>query len=524
MLTVRPWDESQLIFNYLQQRQKSISRLFFACYLILGLLVVKDYGVNWDDYFSRLNGLTNWNYIFKHDNSLFTSSEKYHGPFIEIGLVGVEKVFRLRDSRAILLGHHVCDFLLFFLASLAFFFSARILFETQLWALTATVMLIITPRIFAESFYNSKDLAFLSIIILWFFSLLKLLNKSSMALLILNSLLAAFAIDVRLLGLLLVPTALVLLLHQALTVPDLRNRYLLFCPFFPLLVFAFVVLFWPVLWTAPFSRFGEAFSEMKKYPWEGHMLYFGRNIYGPLLPWHYLPVSIVITTPLFFVLLWLAGLFYLFQNLLRDYASFFREKFVWLAIAALSFGPVCIVIAMHSVVYDFWRHVYFIYPFILLIATYGLKSLFETLKPNRRKVFAGVFAAYLLSLLGTIIYLHPYENTYFNTLAAVGLKPIEKKFEIDYWGLSYRQGLAYLLKHNPPSAKIKVFAGNRVANANLEILKPKERERFEFVERMDSASYYITNHRQDFNQPRGPIEYEIEKLGYPILTIYRCSN
>ena len=44
-----------------------------------------------------------------------------------------------------------------------------------------------------------------------------------------------------------------------------------------------------------------------------------------------------------------------------------------------------------------------------------------------------------------MIKIHPYQNVYFNFLAG---KKIEGKFETDYWALSNKQALEYILLNN----------------------------------------------------------------------------
>jgi len=56
------------------------------------------------------------------------------------------------------------NFLNFFLAAILFYLFLQKRFRNPLIALTGTLMLVLSPRIFAESFYNCKDILFLS----WF--------------------------------------------------------------------------------------------------------------------------------------------------------------------------------------------------------------------------------------------------------------------------------------------------------------------------------------------------------------------
>ena len=93
-------------------------------------------------------------------------------------------------------------------------------------------------------------------------------------------------------------------------------------------------------------------------------------------------------------------------------------------------------------------------------------------------------------LLQFMITNHPEENVYFNVLA--GKKP-QQKFDLDYWGLSYRQGLEYLVKHAKGDT-IKACWHNAPGNYNLIWLSEKDRKRIMEVP-FDSAEYFLTNFR-----------------------------
>ena len=81
---------------------------------------------------------------------------------------------------------------------------------------------------------------------------------------------------------------------------------------------------------------------------------------------------------------------------------------------------------------------------------------------------------------------HPYQNVYFNFLAG---KNIKSKFELDYWGLSYREGLQYILD-NDPATNIKISVDDNSGIAAQQILKPLERQRLNYVG-VDEAKYFL---------------------------------
>jgi hypothetical protein len=112
---------------------------------------------------------------------------------------------------------------------------------------------------------------------------------------------------------------------------------------------------------------------------------------------------------------------------------------------------------------------------------------------------------------------HPYQNVYFNFLAG---KETTKNFEADYWGLSYRQVLQYLLDHDS-SDIIKIFSVNWPGEANADILPIKQKERLQFVS-LDHARYYISNYRFPSEHDKlFSLEYPYNN---PVFEIVVCGN
>src|ERR1043165_1878871 len=199
---------------------------------------------------------------------------------------------------------------------------------------------------------------------------------------------------------------------------------------------------------------------MKKYPWIGWVHYLNQYVPSANLPWHYLPVWISITTPFPFIALGLAGGIWVLKDFATGPINFIKHNALWGAIFFMAFGPLAVIIYMKPEVFDAWRHVYFIYPFFILLAVYTLWHISEKVKEQYKKTVTAACTLLFVFLTGVNIYMHPHQNVYFNLLSIQYFKPIEKQFETDYWGLSYKQGLEYLLRNNSGKAKIKVSAIN----------------------------------------------------------------
>lgn len=167
------------------------------------MLVFQDYGIGWDDELARvLTGRVNLNYITNLDKTtLLFVAKKYHGPFFEILLACMERGFKMTDTANIYRMRHLVLFLVFFMAIIAFYKTAIKILGKE-YALMACLFLVLSPRLFAESFYNSKDLVFMSFFMFNLYSFIQFFEKQNWLWAILHGILTAFLIAIRILGLL----------------------------------------------------------------------------------------------------------------------------------------------------------------------------------------------------------------------------------------------------------------------------------------------------------------------------------
>ncbi len=508
-------------FDLMTLKQKT-PICFFVIFFVVGLLVFKDYGLGWDDEYSRVGtGYPNCLYIAYHDKAaLLNCTEKYHGPFFEIVLVVLEKAFGLKDTAAIYKMRHLVLFLTFFLAVLAFYFVTRKLTDKK-YSLLACLFIILSPRIFAESFYNSKDIVFLSFFIFSLFSYFLFLEKRTILWAIIHGISTALLIDIRITGII-VPV-LTIIYFIVLNLNEHKDKKFLQVLFFYLLsTILFTILCWPILWEGPLYHFGRAFVEMRKYHWIGTVLYNGQHLTGYQIPWHYLPVWILMTTPFLFILLFANGIISYVKKSCSCSIKEFISAYYLNSIIILFFVPLLAIIFFKSVVYDGWRHVYFIYPMLILIAVYGLESLFEHLKKFQfaSRSLLIVVVLNLFMLMYWMAKNHPHQNVYFNTLSRKIIKDIPSKFELDYWGLSYKQGLEYILNKEQHQA-IKISVSNLPGRLNHLILSKKDRERIIFCNANDSTfSYYLTNYRGEKTLSGLQLLKQIQVDDMAILGIY----
>jgi hypothetical protein len=291
-----------------------------------------------------------------------------------------------------------------------------------------------------------------------------------------------------------------------------------------------LIAFWPYLWHNPPGNFIGAFISMSRFGrWRGHVLYFGDHIKGTELPWHYIPVWLIITTPLLYVFNFFVGLFVFLAGFIRrpfNYISgnqtYRREALFFLCF----FLPLSAVIAFKSVLYNGWRQMFFIYPAFLLISLSGIASIFRFIRtrlnsgsPIYKYLFISIIVVSVSSTAYSMIRNHPYQNVYFNELVSKKEGYVASHFDLDYWGLSYRRALEYILS-NDNEKIINIKVPDAMGKRNALLLDESQRERLQFVETPEEAKYYLTHNTNDEETCPGDKEfYSIKVHGSKIMVV-----
>jgi len=505
--------------------------LFFAAYLLLGLLLVDDYGMSWDEGLQRQHGQVSAQYI---KDKLGLPGEaitwqqlrdyafRYHGVLFTLPAWGLERLLGPEDFREIFLLRHRLVFLLFWVGCIVFYFVARKRLGDWRWALLAVTFLIVSPRIFAHSFFNPKDLVLLPLFIFALASLIGFLENRTPGWAALHALTCAMAISMRVAAVILPALTLgfvLLELFNARFERRLLRRFGGLLALYLPLTLGLTIALWPYLWDQPFYRFGEAFEVMSQYTWQGKVLFRGELPFGSELPWFYAPYWIFISTPLLYTFLFFVGVVFWGRSAVASLAATGRlyrtaaERLDWLCLA-LFLAPLAAVIVKQSVLYDGWRHLYFIYPPFLLLGVGGLQRWLRQLHHRQdgcgyrcaRRAFAVLIGLTLAYNIHFLIKNHPHQQVYFNALT---LGDKNGAFDLDYWGLSYRQGFEWLAA-NDARDTIRVACNGLPGELNHRFLPDSLQQRFVLTDSIPAADYYMSNYRhwepglQAYRERTGP--------------------
>lgn len=509
---------------------------FFALYFILGIFIFRHYGISWDEPTSRDNGVIAYQYVTRQNSDLLTYTDRDYGTAFELPLAIVEQVTGTQSSQQMYYLRHLLTFLLFFAGAVFFYKIASRRFSPGV-ALLGVIFFVLSPRIFADSFYNSKDIALLSGMNIAVFTLLSFSQKPSFVRAVLHAMACAFVVDIRLPGLIILPITFGFFVTDTLLLSARRlwrfRMSMLFL--FVFLFFFFVVVFWPYLWTNPISNSITAFANFSHFlRLSDTVLYLGNYVPDKYVPWHYPLVWIGISTPLVYLILFLLGTTFTVRRLFGNLVAFYKKYRSDVLFLAWFFGPLLMVIGFNSALYDGWRQLYFIYPALVLVALVGFEGvLLYTKKQYWLKiVVVTLVMVNLFSVLRFMTYNHPYQNLYFNELMG-GLENAKQHFELDYWGLTFREGLEYIAAHDS-SPMIPIFFAHGHKNT-IDILRDEDKKRFVVHNRPQDAIYILSNYRwyKDHNNYRWdpyiyttahPKLYSVTVDGVAVMSIFKPAK
>ena len=403
-------------------KNKSLITIFvFFIIFIIGSLNFKNYGVHWDSEAQRKIGFINGNYILK----LFLSDDKYddifkeltspkfdkktifrnsfnfkdysentYGAGFELPSAAIETFFKIKDFQDVFLLRHYMNFLFFFISLIFFFKFVNYKFKSHLFGIIGVFFLILNPRIFAESFYNSKDIIFMSSIIFSNYFGYKLIKKFKTKNLILFALMTGFAASIRIIGVINIPLFIFLLVLVNKKI-EILNIILISS-----LSLVFFYIMYPYLWENPLLNLINSVKFFSEHRLSVDVFYFGEFINSQNVPWHYLPVWILVSTPEVIIIFFIFGLFFTLKKFFKkkideEFLFFFFQIFI----------PIFIPIILGSTLYDGWRQFYFIYPAMIIVSL----SFLESLK-NKKFLIASILIVMNLTFVCFwCIKNHPYQ-------------------------------------------------------------------------------------------------------------------
>ena len=394
--------------------------LVCAVFLLVGVITMDDYGVAPDRKAQRRHAEATIEYIRHMDEDVLHPIDRYFGVAFQLPLVMVERVFQLEDERGIKLSRHFLTHLLFAISGIFCYLLVYRLFNNRIIALLAMALFLVHPRIYAHSFFNTKDLPFLSMFMITLYITHRSFQKKTALAFILLGIAVGILVNLRIMGITLFA---IILAWQALDLIrgegarrfQILNATGLFILFSVLTMYATI----PYLWSDTPGRIVDMFATLSRHPQESYQLFRGEPVFSREIPREYLPVWFAITTPPFLLILGLLGTGALCVGAVRNPWTIPRDhllRFGLLALACFAV-PVLAVVLLRPTLFDGWRHLYFLHAPFTILAAFGLHGLVSAFAMDRVRR-----ATYVLAGIGvtvtivSMVRLYPYQGSYFNLL------------------------------------------------------------------------------------------------------------
>ncbi len=508
-----------------------------ALFAIVGVIILDDYGMNWDETDQRRIAIANAEYILGVSEYAVGVNQdpplphnRYYGLVIEMPLLLTERALGLQDSRRIYLTRHLLTHLLFIAGGFACGMLAYRMLGSRWVALLAMLLFLLHPRLYAQSFFNSKDVPFAVMLIIALYLTHRAFRKDTIGAFLLCGVVVGLAINLRVFGLMLLP---MILAMRALDLWQAgrgeRKHILATAGIFAGAAIAIVYIIHPYYWDNPL-RFVEGVRVMSQHPTITPNLFMGEVHQSDAVPWNYIPVWFAITAPPVALALGVIGCAAAFWQAITRPLAALRDREIRFRILLLGCVvlPVAVAIILQANIYQGWRQMYFLWGPFCLLAAVGLRALAKggagdwtrgrvaTLLPGwvrggaaRRALVYGVVGVGLITTLTAMAALHPYQQVYFNALVdAKTPDALGERYDMDYGFVAHRQLLERLVARYP-DGELRVWP----ERYNAQILPQDDRERIIFTGGRDADFHLNPRVYYRHGLPEPPAFHSIREYG-----------
>ena len=434
--------------------------LLFAA---VGAAVAGDYGIGGDGFIQRRIAINNINYA-AGDRGLLLGEQhayvdRFYGLAFELPLLLAERVLALSDFPDIYLMRHLLTHLFFIAGGFVCGLLAWRMFNNRWLALLAMLLFLLHPRLYAHSFFSSKDIPFAVMFVIALYLTHRAFRRDTLGAFVLLGVVVGLAVNMRPFALLLIPAVLALRGLDCWFADDgaRRKRILTAAAVFAAITVATIYVSQPYYWEDP-RRYIEGLETLSQHPTLAESLFRSQVIRSDSLPPDYIPVWFGITAPPAALLLGAAGIAAVLWRGFRAPGRALQNgelRFLLLLLACFIL-PVAAVIALESTIYDGWRQMHFLWGPFCLLAAAGMHYIWKSgrgktgLKLPLRIAVWGAAMAGLAATLYAIVSLHPHQQVYFNRPAHLLFQgELGQRYSMDDWGVSIRQGMEYLLERHP---------------------------------------------------------------------------
>lgn len=431
------------------------NRLFvFIGLFILFLMPILsfDYGITGDEYVDHRHAGYVLDYFSKGDTKALDQPKTllhYYGISAQIivraitDLFGIENYYEAR--------HFMCSIF----GVLAIIFTGLLgrRIGGGLCGVISMVMLLLVPRFFGHSMNNLKDIPFALGYVFSIYYIIKLFDtfpKFKLKNIILLAAGIAFTTGNRAGGLLLIPYLFMygglFYINSSGGIKEFyrfkSHRKKLFSILSVVIIISIVgyfgsVILWPYAIENPINGPIDALKLLTKFKMGIRQIFEGEQVMSNLLPSYYAPKYLLITLPLTVLsglAIYVGRIFYKSKGIkLNDFFLLFTAIF-----------PVFWVVYKNSNLYGGIRHLLFVIPIFVILASISWKDLILSIKSKKIKwAIITLFVFLFLLPLRWVVLSHPNQYIYFNEIEG-GIKNAYGNYEMDYYFNSNKLGADWI--------------------------------------------------------------------------------
>ena len=481
--------------------------LVCGLFLLAGLGLAGDYGMGADEPNQRDTAWANLRYVLGQADQIDTRfpHDRWYGVAFELplllagGALGLEGYYYYVHRFRLTATH-----LLFVTGGFFCYLLAYRLFNNRWIALFALLLFLLHPRIYAHSFFNSKDLPFLSAFAIALYLVERAFRKDTAGAFALLGVAVGIATNLRIMGLMLFLAVIGLRALDVGLARDLGERKGMLAT--GGLFVAAAGLTWyalsPNAWGDPPAQLTGALSLTTDHPHTLPVMFQGVWFNPDELPAHYGLTWFLITMPPPVLLLGIVGMAAVLARGLAGPGAVLGngQRRFWLLLAGCCGLPPLAVALVGANTYDEWRHLYFIYAPFVLLAAEGLYWLAGS-RPWLWQRRAGVYGLFGLGLGLTLLQmaqLHPLQQVYFNFLEdRTTPNYLQTQYELDSWKVSLQSGLEYALGRHPG----ETLAVNQTPGYPAITLPPEKRRRLIMASPVHDPDYAWSDAPEQAHRP-----------------------
>jgi hypothetical protein len=517
---------------------------FYLIFFLIGFLTYKDYGIGIEEIFQKASGFYWLKYLLSKIGFIELANlsntkllEVYeinpglpkvienlsYGIVFDVPSALLEILFNFENFSQNIYLKHFLSFLVFFVSCICFSNILIKRFSNLYVTIFGTLAYCFSPKIYGASFFDGKDLFFLSLftITIYFYQNFELKQKTIN--LFIFALFAAFLTSTRPPGLMIAISF--LFIYFLMFISNVKEKNSLkIISYFILIYSIFLYAHWPYLWNFLNYNIDQMFINANV------TFFFDGEFYKQRsLPTSYIPKWIFISTPIFILFFFIIGLILILRRFflrlinIRENSNILYKYDFWRStkekidffILLFFFQTIIIYLSFNEELTASWRHFFFFHFILVYFFSFSIFLIFSSFKKKKvRVLIASILFLLNIEMFYKSYLYHPYQYSYFNNFMS---KKEKKMFERDTAHLSRLEAMRDILRdiNNDNNNDNIIRVGNGSATPIADVMymfNEKQRKKIILIgnDNLQSADYIYTNYIYEINT-RFNKKYEIPK-------------